>query len=96
MNKRSRARFKTDLTVNVTCTDLPDFSSRARLADLSAHGLSVILNRELDVGSSVRVEWGSCTFVGESVYCRPLGREFVVGLKVDDPVYDTAKKQASQ
>ena len=96
MNRRSRARFKTDLTVNVTCSDLPDFSSKARLADLSAHGLSLILNEELHAGFSVRVEWGSCVFVGESVYCRPHGREFIVGLKVDDPVYDTAKKQASQ
>lgn len=96
MNRRSRARFKTDLTVKVTCPDLPGSSSSARLADLSAHGLSLILNRELNVGSSVRVEWGSCTFVGESVYCRPHGREFIVGLKVDDPVYDTARKRANQ
>jgi len=96
MNRRSRARFRTDLTVNVTCPDLPDSSSRARLADLSAHGLSLIMKIELNVGSAVRVEWGNCAFVGESIYCRPHGREFLVGLRVDDPVYDTAKKQAGQ
>jgi hypothetical protein len=91
MNKRSRARFKTDLTVSVTCADLPGCKGKARLADLSVHGLSLILNNELHVGSLVKVEWGSVTFVGESVYCQPRGAEFLVGLKVEDPVYETAK-----
>jgi hypothetical protein len=80
----------------VTCPDLPGCASKARLADLSVHGLSLILNKELHVGSSVTVEWGSYAFVGESIYCEPRGREFLVGLRVDDPVYETAKKQARQ
>ena len=92
MTGRSRARFKTDLTVNVTCPDLPDSPSKARLADLSAHGLSLILKEGLDVGSSVKVEWGSSSFVGEVIHCQPHGQGYLVGLKVDDSVYDTAKK----
>jgi hypothetical protein len=96
MNRRSRTRFKTDLTVNVTCMDLPGSTSKARLADLSLHGLSLILNEKLHIGSSVTVEWGSYAFVGESIYCEPRGQEFLVGLKVEDPVYETARKQARQ
>jgi hypothetical protein len=96
MNRRSRTRFKTDLTVNVTCTDLPGSASKARLADLSVHGLRLIIKRKLNVGSTVKVEWGDCAFTGESIYCKPHGREFLVGLKVDDSVYETAKKYASQ
>jgi hypothetical protein len=96
MNRRSRTRFKTDLTVNVTSTDQPDSTSKARLADLSVHGLSLIVNKKLHVGSLVRVEWGSYAFVGESIYCQAHGQDFLVGLKVDDPVYETAKKYASQ
>jgi len=80
----------------LTSSDLPGSSSKARLADLSVHGLSLILNAELPVGSLVRVEWGSVTFMGELVYCQPHGDEFLVGLKVDDAVYETAKKYASQ
>jgi hypothetical protein len=34
--------------------------------------------------------------MGEVVYCQPHGKEILVGLKVDDPVYETAKKYASQ
>jgi hypothetical protein len=96
MNRRSRTRFKTDLTVNVTCPDLPGSTLKARLADLSVHGLSLILNEELNIGSLLKVEWGTVTFMGELIYCQPHGQEFLVGLKVEDPVYETAKKYASQ
>ena len=96
MNRRNRTRFRTDLTANVTCNDLSDSSAKARLANISVHGLSLILNKKLSVGSLAKVEWGSVTFVGEVVYCKPHGKEVIVGLKVDDPVYETAKKYASQ
>lgn len=96
MNRRNRTRFKTDLTVEVRCLDLPGGSCKARLADLSVHGLSLILQDKLPPASVVHVEWGSVKFVGELVYCQPHGHEFLVGLKVDDPVYETARKQASQ
>jgi hypothetical protein len=96
MNRRSRTRFRTDLTVNVTCPDLPDGVAKARLANLSVHGLSLILGKKLHVGSLARVEWSSVTFVGEVIYCKPHGQEIIVGLKVDDSVYETAKKYASQ
>jgi hypothetical protein len=96
MNRRSRTRFKTDLTASVTCSDLPGSSVLARLADLSVHGLSLILDKKLTVGAQAKVEWGTVTFVGEVVYCKPHGKEVIVGLKVDDPVYETAKKYASQ
>jgi hypothetical protein len=77
----------------------PDFagpSARARLADLSVHGLSLIVKDMLPVGSSIRVQWGSVAFMGEIIYCQAHGREFLAGLKVEDPVYETAKKYASQ
>ena len=42
----------------------------------------------------VRVEWGTETFMGELVYCQSRGDEFLIGLKVEDSVYETARKQA--
>jgi len=96
MNRRSRTRFKTDLTANVVCSDLPGSNAKARLANLSVHGLSLILDKKLSVGSLAKVEWGTVTFVGEVVYCKPHGKEVLVGLKTDDPVYETARKYASQ
>jgi hypothetical protein len=96
MNRRNRTRFKTDLTVNVSCPELRSGSFKARLADLSVHGLSLILKEKLPVATLVTVEWGTVTFSGELVYCRPHGKEFLAGLKVEDSVYETAKKYASQ
>jgi hypothetical protein len=96
MNKRNRTRFKTDLTVRVSCLDLRSGSCKGRLADLSVHGLSLILKEKLPAASLVKVEWGTAIFTGELVYCQPHGNEFLAGLKVEDPVYETARKQASQ
>ena len=95
MNRRSRTRFKTDLTVNVTCTD-PRFVERARLSDLSVHGLSLVLKRKIPLGSIVTVEWGDTTFEGELIYCQSYGSGFMAGLKVDEAVYETARKNITQ
>ena len=91
MNRRSRARFKTDLTVRVTCIEIPGGPTKARLADLSVHGLSLILKKKLHIGSRVKVEWGSLMFTGETIYCESYGKEFLAGLKVEDSVYETAR-----
>jgi hypothetical protein len=80
----------------LSCPDLKTGSCKARLADLSVHGLSLIIKEKLPPASVVKVEWGIVQFVGELVYCQPRGNEFLAGLKVDDPVYETARKQASQ
>jgi hypothetical protein len=96
MNRRSRTRFKTDMTVKITCPDLPGHNAKARLSDLSVHGLSLIIKDKLPVGSVIKVEWGNTTFMGEIVYCQAHGREFLAGLKVEDSVYETAKKYVSQ
>ena len=96
MNRRSRTRFKTDLTVKVSCADFHIGNGKARLADLSVHGLSLIIEEKLPSASEVKVEWGTVTFMGELVYCQPHGHEFLIGLKVDDPVYETARKHAGQ
>jgi hypothetical protein len=92
MNRRSRTRFRTDITAIVTCSDAPGEQIRARLADLSVHGLSLIVNKELSIGSAAKVQWGDVVFVGELIYCKPQGKEFLVGLKVEEPVYETARK----
>lgn len=96
MNRRNRLRFVTDLTVKVTCLQYPAHSHKGRLANLSAHGLSLILGDQLPTGIAAKVEWGSADFVGEIVYCQPYGQEFLLGLSVDDPVYDATKSSQDE
>ena len=95
-NRRDRARFKTDISVRVTLLDEPALICKGRLANLSAHGLSIILSDELNPGSIVRVEWGDTDFVGEVIYCRMQGQEFLAGLKVEGPVYDAKSPQTGK
>ena len=83
------------MTARVTLLDSPDISLMGRLANLSAHGLSLILDRELPAGTSVKVQWGTAEFSGEVIYCRHNGHEFLSGLRVEDPVYDTARSSLS-
>jgi hypothetical protein len=64
---------------------------KGRLANLSAHGLSVIIGEELPHASTVKVEWGDCQVIGELVHCRPHGKEYLAGLNVETPIYDTKK-----
>jgi hypothetical protein len=75
----------------VTCLEIGGDTTKARMADLSVHGLSLILNKELHIGSRVRVEWGNLSFTGETIYCENLGSEFLAGLKIDDSVYETSR-----
>ncbi len=96
MNRRNRTRFKTDLTANISCSDLRTGSCKARISDLSVHGLSLILKEKIPIAAMVRVEWVTVPFVGEVVYCQEHGPEFLVGLKVEESVYETARKYANQ
>ncbi len=96
MNRRSRLRFKTDMTVSMTCLDVPGSSWKARLANLSAHGLSLITGSEIPVGTAVKVEWSGTAFAGSVVYCQPHGTEFLVGLQVEDPVYDAMNSSQNE
>ena len=91
MNRRNRVRFMSDISVLVTCITGATPPLKGRLANLSVHGLSVILKDELFTGTLVKVEWGSTEFVGEIIYCQPYGNEFLLGLNVETPIYDTKK-----
>ena len=92
MNRRNRTRFKTDITVNLTCHEInKSYKGKARLADLSAYGLSLILKDDLPIGTTVKVEWGQSVRDGELIYCKPHGREFLAGFKVEDPVYEITR-----
>jgi hypothetical protein len=88
MNRRNRLRFSTDMFVTITGVDDPDVSMKGRLANLSAHGLSLILPGKVPSGITVNVEWGEYHVQGRLIYCQSYGNEYRVGLQVDDPIYE--------
>jgi hypothetical protein len=82
------------MIAKVTCLEDPGTSMDGRLANLSAHGLSLIIPGELPAGASVKVQWGNTDFVGQLLYCEPYGNEYRAGLQVDDPIYDSTPSPA--
>jgi hypothetical protein len=90
MNRRNRLRFSTDMIATVTSVDEPGISMKGRLANLSAHGLSLIVPNNIFSGSKVKVEWGTSRVIGRIVYCQSYGNEYRTGLKVEHPIYDAA------
>ena len=96
MNRRSRLRFKTDITVTITLLEQPGGTAKGRLKNLSAHGLSVILGEQLAPDSFVKVEWGNKGFNGRLIYCKQEGKEFLTGFEVSDHVYDARQKTAQE
>jgi hypothetical protein len=85
MNRRNRLRFSTDMFVTITGVDDTVISMKGRLANLSAHGLSLILPGKVPSGITVNVEWGEYKVRGQLIYCQPYGNEYRVGLEVEDP-----------
>ncbi|MEJ2110101.1 MAG: PilZ domain-containing protein [Acidobacteriota bacterium] len=95
MNRRNRLRFSTDMIATITGVDEPGISLKGRLANVSAHGLSLIVSSRIPTGIPVKVEWGTSRVVGDLVYCKPYGEEYRAGVQVDDPIYDAAVSHAS-
>lgn len=88
MNRRDRLRFSTDMVAVITGVDEPGVSMKGRLANLSAHGVSLIIPSDIPLGITVKVEWGESLVQGSLIYCQPYGKEYRAGVQVEDPIYD--------
>jgi len=90
MNRRDRLRFSTDMIATITGIDEPEISCQGRLANVSAHGLSLILRDSIPSGIAVKVQWGTSLVIGQLLYCELYKDEYRAGVKVQDPIYDSA------
>jgi len=90
MNRRDRLRFSTDMVASVTGIDEPVISFQGRLANVSAHGVSLILKDSVPTDIMVKVQWGKSFVIGQLVYCEPYKDEYRAGVQVEDPIYDAA------
>ena len=81
------------MIATITGVDEPGVSMKGRLANLSAHGVSLILPSEIPTDITVKVEWGTSQVQGRLVYCQPYGNEYRAGLQVEGPIYDATLAQ---
>src|SRR4051794_32306230 len=66
-------------------TKLPERTTRmtCRVADFSVSGIGLNCESCLPVGSAVLVEMEGCIVSGEVCYCRQFGKEYRIGLHLD-------------
>jgi len=73
----------------------------ARMEDKSAGGACIRIKTPIAVGSSLRIQWRFEQFSGTARYCRPDGRDYLVGIQRETganaapPVRQEAARQAA-
>lgn len=87
MNRRREQRFDLDQTVTLTELEGPAPPTIGRLANVSATGVAVVVGREYEAGTVLRLECGQTQLFGTVVHCTPAGREFSLGIELEDAVY---------
>ncbi len=89
--RRCEPRFESDQPVSVTNLEKPGAPLTGRLINFSANGTRILLGTELRPGTMVKVEWGGTVLLGEIIYCRSEGKDFALGLELEDALYETDK-----
>jgi hypothetical protein len=87
--RRREPRFELDQPVTVSNLEHMGASLTGRLANFSAYGVRLIMDKKLSPGTMVKVEWGNTMLLGEIIYCNAEGAEFAVGLELEDALYET-------
>jgi hypothetical protein len=86
--RRREPRFESDQPVAVTNLEQPGTPLMGRLVNFSAGGTRMVLDREVPLGTMVKVELGGTILLGEIIYCSRQGKEFAVGLELEDALYE--------
>ena len=88
MEYRREPRFETNQAVVITNLDRR-FCLPGHLVNFSSQGIRLLLTRELDAGTAVKVQWPGTLLLGEVIYCRPSEEGYCVGLQLEDALFDT-------
>ncbi len=86
--RRREPRFDILQPVTVTNLDRAGMPLLGHLVNFSATGTRLILDQEIRPGAMVKIEWGGTILLGEIIYCFQQGKEFAVGLELEDALYE--------
>jgi hypothetical protein len=93
MNRRREQRFEIDQAVTLTGLERSTPSTVGRLTNLSATGLAVVTGRGYPSGTALRIECGETQLFGTVVHCTAAGREFSLGIELEDAIYSGASRR---
>ncbi|MGA2262813.1 MAG: PilZ domain-containing protein [Acidobacteriota bacterium] len=85
---RREPRFEIDQPVTVTNLNRAGMPMLGHLVNFSAIGTRLILDQQIPPGTMVKIEWGGTILLGEIIYCFQQGKEFAVGLELEDALYE--------
>jgi len=94
MDMRRAHRFKINQEVTVTRVGAPGNSQPARLANFSASGAALILGREVQPGAALRIKCGRTMLFGTVMHCTAAGKEFSVGVELEEALYESSPTAA--
>jgi hypothetical protein len=53
--------------------------------------MAIEIDARVSIGAAVKVEWSDTLLLGEVCYCRPEGKGFAIGLRLEHAVYNTSE-----
>lgn len=83
MERRRELRVNTDQAVMVTVLGRQRQEMQGRTVDLSGRGMRIVLPKRVHPGDPIKVGLEDALLLGEVCYCRPQGRDFVIGIQLD-------------
>jgi hypothetical protein len=83
MEQRAEARIALDQPVAVVLLGGQEFRETARVTNVSAAGLQLMLDRYVPAGSAIKIELDNALALGEVVYCRTEGNHSLVGIRLE-------------
>jgi signal transduction histidine kinase len=81
-NLRREQRFKVNQAVKVAVLGSSESLFPGRIADLSKSGMRLILDRFLQPGVAVKIEWHGHLALGSVCYCQKHGPSYAAGLQL--------------
>jgi hypothetical protein len=89
MESRREPRFAINQTVHITNLGVPGDPISGKIVNISARGIRLLLDNEIAIGTIIKVEWATTLLLGQIIYCIPEGKQYSVGMELEEAVYDT-------
>jgi hypothetical protein len=89
MEMRKEPRFAADEPAIVTVLTPFPVELRGRIAEASEGGLRLVLDRPLQQGATLKLEFGDALLLAEVVWSRPVGQQYQIGITVEHALNHT-------
>lgn len=83
MDRRSESRTPVDREGYLSAGAGQTPRTRLRILNVSSRGIQITLDERVEPATTVEIEAGDACFLGEVIYCEPLGDGFVAGVEVE-------------